>query len=166
VQQMQQFLINARFNVKNITFVPMSGLTGINVVHKPEESVMEWYHGPTLLEALGRIFYPYLYFALLTRIETSNKHTRAIDQPLRLVISDVFRGGITNPVSISGRVDAGYLQEGDVLVSIPSKVQATVKAIVANEEAKKWAVAGHNVVVHLSGIDPVHLRYYFGYVMP
>lgn len=63
-----------------------------------------------------------------------------------------------NPVSISGRIDAGYLQEGDVLVSIPSKEQATVKGITINEEPKKWAVAGHNVVIHLSGIDPIHLR--------
>jgi translation elongation factor EF-1alpha len=96
----------------------------------------------------------------LTPTETSNKHTRAVDKPLRLVISDVFRGGITNPVSISGRIDTGYLQEGDVLVSIPSKEQATVKGVVCNEEAAKWAVAGHNVTVHLSGIDPIHLRQY------
>lgn len=94
-------------------------------------------------------------------IESSNTLTRAVEKPLRLVISDVFRGGVQNPVSVSGRVDAGYFQEGDVLVSIPSKEQATVKAIVLNEEAQKWAVAGHNVVVHLSGIDPVHLRLFF-----
>lgn len=94
-------------------------------------------------------------------IESSNTLTRAVEKPLRLVISDVFRGGIQNPVSVSGRVDAGYFQEGDVLVSIPSKEPATVKAIVANEEAQKWAVAGHNVVVHLSGIDPAHLRLIF-----
>lgn len=91
-------------------------------------------------------------------IESSKTLTRAIEKPLRLVISDVFRGGVQNPVSVSGRVNAGYFQEGDVLVSMPSKEQATVKAIVSNEEPQKWAVAGHNVVVHLSGIDPIHLR--------
>jgi elongation factor 1 alpha-like protein len=92
------------------------------------------------------------------RIEISNTLTRAVEKPLRLVISDVFRGGVQNPVSISGRIDSGYLQEGDVLVSIPSKELATVKAIITNEVATKWAVAGHNVVTHLSGIDPTHLR--------
>ena len=46
-----------------------------------------------------------------------------------------------------------------MLVSIPSKEQATVKSITINDGPKKWAVAGHNVVVHLSGIDPIHLRY-------
>lgn len=142
VQQMQQFLTNAGFSMKNVTFVPMSGLTGINVVRKPDDNVIPWYNGPSLLEVL----------------ETSNKHTRAVDKPLRLVISEVFRGGVTNPVSISGRIDAGYLQEGDVLVSIPSKEQAIAKAIVSNDEPAKWAVAGHNAVIHLSGIDPIHLR--------
>jgi elongation factor 1 alpha-like protein len=53
VQQMQQFLTNAGFSLKNVTFIPMSGLTGINVARKPEEGAIPWYHGPTLLEVLG-----------------------------------------------------------------------------------------------------------------
>jgi elongation factor 1 alpha-like protein len=50
---MSQFLTNAGFNMKNVTFVPLSGLTGTNVVKKPEKGAIPWYHGPTLLEVLG-----------------------------------------------------------------------------------------------------------------
>lgn len=142
VQQMSQFLHNAGFNMKNVKFVPVSGLTGTNVVRKPEEGIIPWYSGSTLLEAL----------------ETSTSLTKSIDKPLRLTISDVFRGGVQNPISISGRIDSGYFQEWDSLITVPSKELATVKSLTVNDTPAKWAVAGHNVVVHLAGIDPAHLR--------
>jgi elongation factor 1 alpha-like protein len=52
-QQMTQFLTNAGFLPKNISFVPCSGLEGINVVKKPENGVIPWYTGRTLLGELG-----------------------------------------------------------------------------------------------------------------
>lgn len=64
-----------------------------------------------------------------------------------------------NPVSISGRIEAGSLQQGDTIVAIPSGEKATIKAIEVDDESKEWAVAGHNVVLHLSNIDIVHLKY-------
>lgn len=64
-----------------------------------------------------------------------------------------------NPVSISGRIEAGSLQVGDNIVAIPSGESGIIKAIEVDEEPTDWAVAGHNVVIHLSNIDMVHLRY-------
>jgi len=55
---MQQFLMNASFNMKNVTFVPLSGLSGANVVKKPAEGDIPWYKGQTLLEVLGTSFLP------------------------------------------------------------------------------------------------------------
>jgi len=52
---MQQFLTNAGFNMKNTTFVPLSGLTGANVVKKPAKGAIPWYKGQTLLEILGTL---------------------------------------------------------------------------------------------------------------
>jgi len=136
------FLTNAGFNIRNVTFVPLSGLDGTNVVRMPDRDIIPWYTGPTLLEVL----------------ESSKSLIRAVDKPLRLVISDVFRGGVQNPISISGRIDSGYVQEGDVMICIPSKEPATVKSILAQDQPTKWAVAGHNVVINLAGIDASHLR--------
>lgn len=53
MQQMSQFLANAGFHMKNVTFVPLSGLTGTNVAKKPDQGAIPWYSGPTLLEVLG-----------------------------------------------------------------------------------------------------------------
>lgn len=92
-------------------------------------------------------------------LERSKPVTRAIEKPLRLTISDVFRGGMQNPVSISGRIEAGSLQQGDTIVAIPSSEKGTIKSIEVDDESKEWAVAGHNVILHLSNIDIVHLKY-------
>lgn len=63
-----------------------------------------------------------------------------------------------NPVSISGRVDSGSLQVGDVITALPSGEKAAIKTIEVNETPAPWAVAGNSVTLHLAGIDPVHLK--------
>ncbi|KAI5807426.1 P-loop containing nucleoside triphosphate hydrolase protein [Peziza echinospora] len=141
-QQLSQFLTTAGFQSQNIAFVPCSGLTGDNITKKPKSGIMPWYSGTTLVEEL----------------EKSKPLTRAIEKPLRLTVTDVFRGGVMNPVSISGRIEAGTLQVGDVIQAMPTGEKAAIKGIEIDDTPKDWAVAGHNVVLHLSGIDMVHLR--------
>ncbi|KAL7269851.1 hypothetical protein RUND412_007465 [Rhizina undulata] len=140
--QMTTFLTAAGFHRKNISFVPCSGLSGENILRKPTKGLMPWYKGGTLVDELER----------------SKPLTRAIEKPLRLTITDVFKGGIMNPVSVSGRIDAGCLQASEIVVAMPSGEIATIKAIEVDEEPADWAVAGMNVVLHLSGIDMIHLR--------
>ncbi|RPA90659.1 hypothetical protein L873DRAFT_400762 [Choiromyces venosus 120613-1] len=140
-QQMGHFLTNAGFSPNSTNFVPCSGLAGANIVQEARDK-MPWYNGPTLVQTL----------------ESSKPQSRAINSPLRITINDVFRGGIQNPVSISGRIEAGSLQIADTLLTLPSKESATVKGIEINEQSSEWAVAGHNVTLHLSGIDIVHLK--------
>ncbi|RPA81487.1 hypothetical protein BJ508DRAFT_112522 [Ascobolus immersus RN42] len=141
-QQMTVFLTSAGFHAKNISFVPCSGLTGENVVTPLKPSKAPWYKGSSLI----------------TELENSSPLARAIDKPLRLTVADVFRGGIQNPVSISGRIDSGTLQVGDVLLALPSGEKTAVKAIEINNDPRPWAVAGHNCTIHLAGIDMLHLK--------
>ncbi|GME48209.1 elongation factor tu gtp binding domain-containing protein [Neofusicoccum parvum] len=142
-QQMSAFLTTAGFQSKNIAFVPCAGLTGENIVRPAPEELASWYTGPTLVAEL----------------DASEPSKRAIDKPLRLTISDIFRGGITNPLSISGRIDAGNLQVGEQLVVMPSGETAFIKGIeVDNNGPADWAVAGQIATLHLAEIDPQHLR--------
>ncbi|KAJ9661587.1 hypothetical protein H2201_006443 [Coniosporium apollinis] len=142
-QQMSAFLTSAGFQPKNVTFVPCSGLTGGNVVNPPAEGTMPWYTGQTLVQEL----------------DASETTKRAIEQPLRLSIFDIFRGGVTNPLSVAGRIAAGSLQVGDQVLAMPSGEKATIKGIEIDNAAADWAVAGQMVTLHLTDIDPVHLRY-------
>lgn len=141
-QQISAFLTTAGFQAKNIAFVPCSGLTGDNIARKVEDSKASWYNGPVLLEAL----------------EDSDPANRAVEKPLRLTIADIFRGGVQNPLSISGRLESGSLQIGDKIIAMPANETATVKGIDVDSEPADWAVAGQNVVLHLTDIEQKYLK--------
>lgn len=140
--QISAFLTAAGFLAKNIAFVPCSGLTGDNIVREPQNSLSEWYTGPTLLSLL----------------ESSEPVSRALEKPLRLTINDIFRGGVTNPLSISGRLDAGSVQIGDIVLAMPAAETASIRGIEVDSTSSDWAVAGQNIVLHLSDIEAKHLK--------
>ncbi|KAI1329402.1 hypothetical protein F5Y16DRAFT_397321 [Xylariaceae sp. FL0255] len=140
-QQVSGFLSATGFQLKNVDFIPVSGLLGDNLVNKSEDPAASWYKGNTLIEEL----------------ENSEPTTRALTKPLRMTISEVFRSS-QSPLTISGRIDAGSLQAGDALLIQPSGEKAYVKSLELDSEPVDWAVAGQNVVIHLSNIDPIHVR--------
>jgi elongation factor 1 alpha-like protein len=141
-QQMITFLTAASFSAKSITFVPCAGLTGENVTQRVQDSSAKWYTGGSLIEAL----------------DASEPAKRNITKPLRITIDNVFRGGITNPISIAGRIEAGSVQVGDSILAMPDNETAVIKAIEVENEPVDWAVAGQIPTLHLADIDQVHLR--------
>jgi elongation factor 1 alpha-like protein len=140
--QVSAFLTAAGFLTQNIAFVPCSGLTGDNIVHESHNPLSKWYTGPTLLSLL----------------ESSEPISHALDKPLRLTINDIFRGGVTNPLSISGRLGAGSVQVGDVVLAMPASETASIRAVEVDSTLSDWAVAGQNVVLHLSDIEAKFLK--------
>jgi elongation factor 1 alpha-like protein len=141
-QQMAAFLSSAGFQSKNVTFVPCSGLEGGNILTKATSPLASWYTGPTLVEEL----------------DNSEPTTHALDKALRMTISDIFRGGVQNPLSISGRLDAGTIQVGEQVVIMPSGEHAQVRSLMVDDEPQDWAVAGQNVILNLTDIDAIHLK--------
>ncbi|KAL8782750.1 MAG: hypothetical protein Q9213_005128 [Squamulea squamosa] len=141
-QQVSAFLTAAGFQSRNIAFVPCSGLNGDNIVKRAEDPQASWYTGPILMEQL----------------EASEPTSRSLDKPLRLTIADIFRGGVQNPLSISGRLDSGNLQVGDRIIAMPAKETAVVKGVEVDQETADWAVAGQNVILHLTDIEQQYLK--------
>ncbi|KAL2856047.1 hypothetical protein BJY01DRAFT_203739 [Aspergillus pseudoustus] len=141
-QQVSAFLTTAGFQAKNISFVPCSGISGDNITRRSEDPNVSWYAGGTLVQEL----------------EATEPYSHALDKPLRMTIGDVFRGSIQHPLSISGRIDAGSLQIGDQIYTMPSGETATIRSLEVDGELNEWAVAGQNVVLNLANIDPIHLR--------
>lgn len=135
--QVSSFLTAAGFLSKNISFIPTSGLHGDNIARRSTEADASWYTGPTLVQEL----------------DNSEPVTRALSKPLRLTIGDIFRGGVQNPVSVSGRIEAGSLQIGDALLAQPAGQKCFVKALDIDAEPGEWAVAGQNVTLHLGPHD-------------
>ena len=93
------FLKDSGYREKQIKFVPVSGLTGVNV-NRDDESMVEgeaWkalrelYKGPTLVEALDRF----------------NPAKREFEKPLRVTETYVSSEG--KYVSVWGRVAQGFV---------------------------------------------------------
>ncbi|KAI1984947.1 hypothetical protein LOZ53_003807 [Ophidiomyces ophidiicola] len=141
-QQISSFLTTAGFQAKNLSFIPCSGLRGDNIITRTEDKNASWYSGRTLIDDL----------------ETAEPQSYAVEKPLRMTISDVFKGGSQNQLSVSGRIDSGSLQVGDRVLSMPSGEAAIIKSLEIDQEPSDWAVAGNNVVLHLLDIDPMHLK--------
>ncbi|KFY45784.1 hypothetical protein V495_02813, partial [Pseudogymnoascus sp. VKM F-4514 (FW-929)] len=179
-QQVSAFLTAAGFQPKNVSFIPVSGLHGDNIARRCTEPAASWYTGSTLVEELDnsepairaldihgdniarRCTEPaaswYTGSTLVEELDNSEPAIRALDKPLRFTIGDIFRGGVQNPLSVSGRIEAGSLQTGDALLAQPSGEKCYIKGLEVDNETADWSVAGQNATIHLTGIDPIHLK--------
>ncbi|KAI6811559.1 elongation factor EF-1 alpha subunit [Hortaea werneckii] len=147
-KKVQTFLSEVGYSGADLTIVPCSGLNGENVAKPPPPSgPSAWIpnNHPTLLQALEHSV-------------PSPPTETAIHSPLRLQIADVFRGGITNPLSIAGRLRTGHCQIGDVLTVLPANETAAIRGIEVGAEPRDYAVANEVVTLHITEIDAIHLR--------
>ena len=171
------FLKENGFKEKKITFVPVSGLTGVNVSKEGKmedeegwKTLRAWYKGPTLVEALDNL----------------QNAKRDFEKPLRLIVTDVSSEG--KNVTVRGRVVQGFVRMGDGIVVLPVGDEASVVRVERGKAAKEGAspysfaapptaaststttkevddipelqncaLAGDIVEVSLSGIDPARL---------
>ncbi|KAJ0477011.1 Elongation factor 1-alpha [Helianthus annuus] len=116
VKEVSSYLKKVGYNPDKIPFVPISGFEGDNMIERSTN--LDWYKGPTLLEALDQI----------------NEPKRPSDKPLRLPLQDVYKiGGIgTVPV---GRVETGVIKPGMVVTFGPSGLTTEVKSVEMHHEA-------------------------------
>lgn len=158
-ESMRPFLQSAGFAPDKTTFIPVAAMAGVNI----GSSGIEWYKGPTLVDALDKVQVP----------------PRPIEAPLRVPISNVFKGqtAVASGVAVSGRVASGILQVGERLRVVPGDATAAVRsessfasilmpseltprppAIETDTETAQYASAGQNVTLYLAGIDPIALN--------
>ncbi len=122
------------YPVDQIPCVPVSALKGDNVVKK--STTMDWYTGPTLLEALDQLKEP----------------EKPTDKPLRLPVQEVFTitGHGTVPV---GRVESGVLKPGEKVIFMPEGITGEVKSIEMHHQPLEKAIPGDNVGFAVKGVD-------------
>lgn len=140
--EISRLLTSTGFAKEDVTFVPCSGLNGQNVVKPPSltgETPWVAHTSHTLLQELE-----------LAAPAIDTTELGSVQAHLRMQISDVFRGGITNPLSVSGRITTGNVQVGDSVVIQPSSETASIKAVEVSGEPNDWAVANELVTLHLN----------------
>lgn len=157
VKKLSTFLKSSGYKESDVTYVPVSGWTGENLV-TPLAEPLSWYkkeenasnttsngilRGATLIDLIDRLKPP----------------ERPVSKPFRLCIADVFRAtGIgANTVSISGRIDCGGVEVNERVLLRPSNDQVIVKSIFIENNNVPSAFAGDNVVLNIQGVDPTHL---------
>eukprot|EP00003_Mantamonas_plastica_P011740 TRINITY_DN2156_c0_g1_i8.p1 TRINITY_DN2156_c0_g1~~TRINITY_DN2156_c0_g1_i8.p1 ORF type:complete len:558 (+),score=185.96 TRINITY_DN2156_c0_g1_i8:128-1801(+) len=135
VAEVSEFLKSSGFK-DEVDFVPVSGFTGENLVANTADALKEWYDGPTLLE----------------RIDKFSPPLRPLDIPLRMPISDLYKGS-GNTVVVIGRVESGIIAPGDRVLVAPRTEIATVKSVIGTTDALSFGLAGANVEVVLQDIE-------------
>lgn len=112
-KQMTERLKKIGFREENMQFIPVSGLTGDNLLQK--SSNMPWDKGPNLLEVLDNIKPP----------------KRDIDKPLRMLVRDVFKVSGIGTV-FRGIVSSGVIKSGQIIQLAPTNIFSLTK----NKEKK------------------------------
>jgi bifunctional enzyme CysN/CysC len=125
----------ARLDVQDIVFIPVSALTGANVVDRSVE--MPWYHGPTLLYHLETVHI------------ASDRNLIDVRFPVQWVIRPQstehpdYRG-------YAGQVASGVLRAGDEITVLPSGLSTTITRIEQMGEPVDVAFAPMSVTIHLA----------------
>ncbi len=141
----------ARFDLEDVVVVPVSALTGDNVIEHSSE--MTWYHGPTVLEALTS----------WRPAPTADHKAAPFRLPVQYIVrADNFRG-------YAGTVIAGSVRPGDKVV-VNAKGEATTvervlvggkdvdqagtdEAVVLTLETETDVTRGDLVVAPAEGLD-------------
>ncbi|MDC0498351.1 adenylyl-sulfate kinase [Alphaproteobacteria bacterium] len=119
------------FTFTSIKFIPLSALKGDNVFSKFEN--INWYKGSTLIETLEKV-------------DVSNSsQNNEFSFPVQWVnrSSANFRG-------YSGTITDGKISKGDLITTIPSNIQTSVKNIYGTNGELSEAYSGQAITLTLS----------------
>ncbi|MBD3209563.1 translation elongation factor EF-1 subunit alpha [Candidatus Woesearchaeota archaeon] len=134
--EVSQLLKSVGYDPSKVTFLAIAALKGDNVVKKSEN--MDWYKGPTLLEAIDQL----------------NPPEKPTDLPLRVAIQDVYNITGIGVVPV-GRVETGIIKVGDKVVAMPGRegkgVNGEVKTIEMHHEQLQKAEPGDNIGFNVRG---------------
>ncbi|MHA1914934.1 MAG: translation elongation factor EF-1 subunit alpha [Promethearchaeota archaeon] len=126
-------LKNIGFKLKDVPFVPTSGMAMDNLSKKSDK--LTWYDGPTLIDAIDQFTLP----------------EKPTGKPLRVPIQDAYsiKGQGVVPV---GRIETGILKQGDKIVIMPTGFEGEIRSIEMHHEEIPEAVPGDNVGFSIRGL--------------
>jgi sulfate adenylyltransferase large subunit len=119
--------IFGEMNMKPAFMIPISAREGINIMKRSKE--MDWYKGPTLIEALGSV-----------KIDVASSR-----KPLRFPVQDVY--DIDGKKVLVGGVSSGTISRGQKVILMPSNQKTGISSIKLFEGEKDKAGEGENIGV-------------------
>ncbi|XP_002120940.2 HBS1-like protein isoform X1 [Ciona intestinalis] len=139
VEKMKQFLKQAGFKDSDVTYVPVSGLLGENLISKATDpQLTSWYNGPSLIDVIDKFRAP----------------QRPIEFPFRFCVNDVFRGQGSG-ISINGKIESGGISPGTKVIVMPAGEKGLIKGVESNDGISnaEFALAGEHATLTLHGVD-------------
>ena len=122
--------LSAELGLKNVQIIPVSATEGDNVTKTSEN--IPWYTGKALL--------PYLEDIDISEDDTEKGFYMPVQRVCRP--DHTFRG-------FQGQIEAGEIQVGDELVTLPSNETAKVKSIHVGDKESDKAIKGQPVTIQL-----------------
>jgi len=140
--QLLPFLHGIGYKDKEVWTIPVSGLTGENIMDRKSEELKSWYDGPVLLDLIDQFQPP----------------PRETSKPMRLCIQDVFKS-LTLGQAVAGKVETGSILPKDRLLLLPLGETVSVKAMESRGENLAIATAGDNIEIGIKDFsDPAVLQ--------
>ncbi|KAI3406586.2 hypothetical protein KGF56_000718 [Candida oxycetoniae] len=152
--QMLEYLTGSDVDFKpdQIDFIPISGLTGNNVV-KRDASVdsFKWYDGQTLAHYLENV-----------SINSDVSRKQVTTEPFYLSVHDVYKD--KGELKVIGKITSGYVEAGETIITYPSEETLQVQSIKIAKNDVDFAIKGQLVTLlfktsHLSNesIDQIKI---------
>lgn len=129
--KLEPFLEKSGYSAKDVTYVPISGLTGDNIKKLVDPSVCSWYKGDTLMK-------------ILDELPVENRDPKgALRMP---ILERVKEQGVV----AHGKIEQGLISIGDKVMVSPSGYPAQVGQILDHKnEQVRFARPGENVQITL-----------------
>ncbi|XP_055595651.1 eukaryotic peptide chain release factor GTP-binding subunit ERF3A isoform X1 [Uranotaenia lowii] len=129
------YLKKLGFNpAKDLTFMPVSGLTGMGLREQIDESICPWYRGSA--------FIPFI-----DELPSLNRKT---DGPFIMPIVDKYKDMGT---VLMGKVESGLAKKGTNLLVMPNRTQVSVDQLWSDDEEVTAVGPGENVKIKVKGIE-------------
>ena len=135
------YLKQCGFGVKDVEWIPISGIYGQNLKEKYNGKEAEWYTGPSLLDLLDTMSMPH----------------RNPDEALRIPILDAY---VDRGLVAMGKVETGTLVIGMKVLVVPGNKEAEILSITVDDDSREVSNAkpGENIRCKLRGVteEDVH----------
>lgn len=136
-EQLLEFLSgeDVGFSPSNISFIPISGLTGQNVVKNNPIEEFKWYNGPTLL-------------GCLESINMKGKQTLEglYERDFNLAINDIHQVS-NSEFRVGGKISLGLIQPGQTVELQPSQDKVQVQSVLIDDSPVDFGLEGQIVLL-------------------
>ncbi|CAK9442327.1 uncharacterized protein LODBEIA_P60700 [Lodderomyces beijingensis] len=158
-EQMMEYMTSpdVDFKPEQIDFVPISGLTGDNVVKRNASATtstpmkFDWYKGPTLGQYLEQV-----------SLDSQPSRDQIHAEPFYLSVSDVYKD--KGELKVIGKINSGCIQSGETVIAYPSEESLQVQSIKVAQTAVDFAISGQLVTLHFKtsqlsneAVDPIRV---------